>query len=236
MTTAVTLDPDAQRRAELLLSRYTALTEGNPGFHYHWHMRALEHGPSDADSVTAALVDGGNRVDDLQRLVSDDQTFQVWRVRLEHPQWWIGTRVRSTTALLAQIISELTDEPAYGFHAGISGYPGAHWFNQTKEAIKPLSEPSRQIIAATLRRELLGQQLCSSVLLLDNLGAAAAAFPESENATAVDGAGLTDSIDAAEAVHGIAWAEAFKTMVADLDPITWAGLAESLVTELRTVR
>lgn len=186
-------------------------------------MRALERGTADADSVTAALVDGGDRVEDLQRLVSDDQTFQVWRVRLEHPQWWIGTRVRSTTALLAQIISELTDEPAYGSHAGISGYPGAHWFNQTKEAIKPLSAPSRQIIAATLRRELLGRQLCSSALLLDDFGAGAAAFPESENA-------------AAEAVHGTAWAEAFKTMVADLDPITWPGLAESLVTELRTVR
>lgn len=232
MTTAVT--SDAQRRAELLLSRYTALTEGNPGF--HWHMRALEHGVADADSVTAALVGGGIRIDDLQRLVSDHQTFQVWRVRLEHPRWWIGIRARSMTALLVQIISELTDEPAYGFHAGISGYPGAHWFNKTKEAIQPLSEPSRQIIAATLRRELLGRQLCSSVLQLDDFEAAAAAFPEPENATAIDGAGLTDAIDAAEAVHGTAWAEAFNTMVADLDPITWPGLAESLVTELRTVR
>ncbi|MBU8839133.1 hypothetical protein [Mycolicibacterium goodii] len=235
MTIPVTLHPDAERRAELLMSRYATLTEGNPGFHYHWHMRALEHGTADADSVTEALVDGGDRLEDLRRLVSDDQTYQMWRVRLEHPHWWIGTRVRSTTSLLAQIISELTQDQGTGFHAGISGYPGAHWFTQTKEAIQPLSEPSKEILAATLHRELQGRQVCMAAKLFDDIDASAV-FPESESDTAFDGADLTEAIAAIEAVHGAAWADAFKTMLEDLDPITWPGLAESLVTERRTVR
>lgn len=226
---------DAGRRAELLVSRYTALTEGNPGFHYHLHMRGWEHDAVDADSVTSALVEGPGRLSDLQRLASDDQTFQVWRLRLEHPEWWIGTRVRSTTALLAQIISELTGDSPYGSHAGLTGYPGAYWFNQTKEAIKPLSGPSRQKLAVTLRRELLGRQLCMSAIRAQDIDVSRE-FQESEFDTTIDGAALTEAVDAAETVHGTEWADAFKTMLGDLDPITWVGLAESLATEVRTVR
>lgn len=226
---------DAGRRAELLISRYTALAEGNPGFHYHLHMRGWEHDAVDADSVTSALVDGGDRVGNLRRLLSDDSIFLIWRLRLEHPMWWIGGRVKSTTSMLAQIISELTGDSPYGSHAGLTGYPGAHWFNQTKEAIQPLSSPSRQKLAVTLRRELLGRQLCMSAIQAEDIDVSRE-FPESEFDTTIDGAALTEAIDAAEAVHGTEWADAFKTMLGDLDPITWAGLAEALATEVRTVR
>lgn len=238
MTTPVTMHPDADRRADLLMSRYATLTEANPGFHYDWHMRAREYEATDADSVTAALTGSGSRVDDLRRLVSDDQVFHLWRLRLEYPRWWIGTRASAMPALLAQVISELTAEPAYGAHVGLTGYPGAHWFGKTREAVALLSEPSRQIIAAALRQELLGRQLCSSVLphLFDEFNSAAAEFPDSDSANCVDVASLTDAIAAVEAVHGAAWAEAFKTMVEGLDSITWAGLMESLATELRAVR
>lgn len=224
---------EVERRAGLLMARFATLSDGNPGFHYDWHMRGFERDGDDADSVTSALV-AGDRIDALRRLVSDDQNFQIWRLRLEHPMWWIGTRVRSTTSLLAQIISELDDdEPLYGFHTGLTGYAGAHWFNQTKEAIKPLSKQSRQKLAAALRRERLGRQLCMSAPVVEEIDIAQE-FPESEFDTAIAaGADLTAAFDAVAGVHGRAWADAFATMLSDLDPITWASLAEALAADGR---
>ncbi|MBX9922207.1 MAG: hypothetical protein K2Y33_20635 [Mycolicibacterium frederiksbergense] len=192
-------------------------------------MRDWESDAADADSVTSALVERGHRGDNLRRLVSDDQLFQIWRLRLEHPMWWIGTRVRYTTSMLAQIISELTGEPAYGSHSAIGGV-GTHWFNQTKQAIQPLSGPARQKLAAALRRELLGRQLCMSQIPVEAIDVSVE-FPESEFDSIIDGADLMKAVTAAEGVHGTDWADAFKTMLGDLDPITWGNLAESLVTE-----
>lgn len=139
-TAGTTTSADAERRAELLLSRYDALTASNPGFHYHLHMRAWEHGTADEDSVTSALLEGRDRWVDLVRLLSTDDTFHVWRLRLEHPQWWIGGRVRGTTPLLAQVISELDNDHQFGYgpHATIGGV-GSHWSHHTKEAVKLLS-------------------------------------------------------------------------------------------------
>lgn len=231
MSTTETLHPEARRRAELLVSRYTALTEANPGFHYHLHMRP---GPEN-DSAISALVSGADRLDDLAPLVSDDRTFLVWRLRLEHPSWWIGGRVRSTTNLLAHVISELTGEPWFGPHIGITGYPGAHWFNQAKAAIRPLSGPGRRRLAAALRRELVGRQLCMSMSwYVEDVDASGAEFPESEFDNPVDGVALARAVEAAEGVHGSEWADAFKTMVGDLDPIIWTDLAEALVVEVRS--
>lgn len=236
MITTAALAPDAERRAALLMSRYTALAEGNPAFHYDWHMRACEEEVADADSVTAALVAGHGRVGDLRRLVSDDQTFQVWRLRLEHPLWWIGTRARYTTSLLAQVVSELVDESdGFGFrsHLGITGYPGAQWFNETLAAIAPLSGPSRDRLVVALRLELRGRRLCMATAAFDDLDASVL-FPESEVGTAQDGADLAAAIGAAEAIHGAQWAAALNTMLGDLDAITWRGVAEALDVEVRT--
>ncbi|MGD9622217.1 MAG: hypothetical protein AB7G47_19515 [Mycolicibacterium sp.] len=236
MTTTATLAPDAERRAALLMSRYTTLTESNPGFHYDWHMRACEGDAADADSVTAALVGGRGRFGDLRRLVSDDRTFQVWRLRLEHPLWWIGARARYMTSPLAQIVSELANDQRpglFGFtrsHLGITGYPGAHWFSQAKVAIAPLSAQGRDKLAVALRRELLGRRLCMSTVAVDDLDVGVV-FPESEIDTVFDGTDLTTAIGAAEAIHGAQWAAAFNTMLGDLDPITWVGLTEALVAE-----
>ena len=182
-TAGTTTSADAERRAELLLSRYDALTASNPGFHYHLHMRAWEHGTADEDSVTSALLEGRDRWVDLVRLLSTDDTFHVWRLRLEHPQWWIGGRVRGTTPLLAQVISELDNDHQFGYgpHATIGGV-GSHWSHHTKEAVKLLSAPGRQRLAEVLRRELLGRQLCMSALWMGEIGEIdiAMEFPESE--------------------------------------------------------
>lgn len=230
--------PDATRRAGLLMSRYVALTEANPGFHYHLHMRAWEAGAVDTDSVTSALVGGDERAGNLQRMVSDEQTFQIWRLRLEHPRWWIGGRANALPGLLAQLISELEGDPPFGMHTGLAGYPGAHWFSQAKEAIKALSGPARLELAPALHRELLGRELCMSAI-----GVSAAdidiskMFPEWEFDAAFDGAGgLERAVEAAEVVHGSEWAEAFRTMIGELDPIIWPALAGSLEAEVRTVR
>lgn len=234
MSTTETLHPDARRRAELLVSRYAALTEANPGFHYHLHMRAAPHGDGDNDSAISALAAGADRLDELQPLVSDDRTFHVWRLRLEHPRWWIGLRVRSTTSLLAQLISELNGEPGFGTHAGITGYPGAHWFGQAKAAIKPLSSPGRRRLATALRRELVGRQLCMTANWYVEDVDASAEFPASEFDMPVDDVALAQAVEAAEGVHGSEWADAFKTMVGDLDPIIWTDLADALVVEVRS--
>lgn len=239
MTTAgTTTSAEAERRAEVLISRYETLTASNPGFHYHLHMRDWEPDAADVDSVTSALIEGRDRWVDLVRLVSADAAFHVWRLRLEHPQWWIGGRVRGTTSLLAQVISELDNDPLYsGCHSSIGGV-GWHWFHHTKAAVKALSAPGQQRLAAVLRRELLGRHLCMSARQNGDIGKIdiATAFPESEFNTTGDGTDLAEAIDAAQPVLGSAWADGFKTMLGDLDPITWSGLADVLVAEVQTAR
>lgn len=254
MTTA-TLSPEAERRADLLISRYARLTEGNPGFHYHLHMQAWEQHVADRDSITAALIAGASRRSDLARLLDDDKTYQTWRLRLEHPAWWIGGRVRGTTPLLAQVISELAPAPEHeettgpichsadgepvlsfsGCHSmiGGSGFVGAHWVNQTMTAIKPLSDTTNTKLVAALRRELLGRNLCQVPWLVDT-DDTAAAFPESEIEAAIDVAAMTEAIDAVEAIHGPVWADAVTTMLGDVDPIVWPGITDALINENRT--
>ncbi|MBE5465138.1 MULTISPECIES: hypothetical protein [Mycobacteroides] len=144
---------EAHRRAVLLLDLYGALAETNPGFKHNHHMRST-------DPVTVALAGGREKMGDLALLVSNDDTFHVWRLRLDHPWWWIGGRICRTTPLLARIISELTGRRDDGPHPGGSGYIGAHWFNQSLRAIAPLSSPARDQLAAALRRELIGRNMC----------------------------------------------------------------------------
>lgn len=144
---------EAHRRAVLLLDLYGALAETNPGFKHNHHMRST-------DPVTVALAGGREKMGDLALLVSNDDTFHVWRLRLDHPWWWIGGRICRTTPLLARIISELTGRRDDGPHPGGSGYIGAHWFNQSLRAIAPLSSPARDQLAVALRRELIGRNMC----------------------------------------------------------------------------
>lgn len=106
---------EAHRRAVLLLDLYGALAETNPGFKHNHHMRST-------DPVTVALAGGREKMGDLALLVSNDDTFHVWRLRLDHPWWWIGGRICRTTPLLARIISELTGRRDDGPHPGGSGY------------------------------------------------------------------------------------------------------------------
>ena len=136
MTTTETTAPEAARRAELLTARYAALTGGDPNVDYHWHRQASEEQVPDAGSVPAALVAGRDGFADLVRLAADDRTFQLWRLRLEHPLWWIRGPVDDTTALLAEIVRDLAGESSgsgCGPHHGLTGYPGAHWFTSSME-------------------------------------------------------------------------------------------------------
>lgn len=254
MTTTGTLVPEAQRRAELLICRYTALTESNPGFHYHWHMSACEEDVPDTNSVTAALVAGRERFADLVRLAADDHTFQLWRLRLEHPRWWIGGGVRGTTPLLAELVWELSGTvpapyqltlptgPVICFpHRGATGYIGAHWFTSTLEAIAPLAQPTRIKLAEALSRELLGRDICHALpaylaVYSGDQEDIAEAFPEAEFDVVVDSGGLEECVNAAEAIHGPQWAEMFRTMLGELDPLTWDLVAEALIIEVQAAR
>lgn len=114
MNTTAGLLADAKNRAELLTSRFTALNDSNPGFSYQGHLRGVEKAATGGDSVTTALVDRPAGLADLERLLSDDETFLVWHLRLGHPLWWIGLTVQYTTTLLKKIVSDLTDEPQDG--------------------------------------------------------------------------------------------------------------------------
>lgn len=109
---------EAHRRAVLLLDLYGALAETNPGFKHNHHMRST-------DPVTVALAGGREKMGDLALLVSNDDTFHVWRLRLDHPWWWIGGRICRTTPLLARIISELTGRRDDGPH------PGRLWIHRS---------------------------------------------------------------------------------------------------------
>lgn len=252
MAATETLVPEAERRAELLTARYTTLTQGNPGFHYHLHMSAWEPGIPDADSVTAALVAGRDRIADLVRLAADDQTFHVWRLRLEHPDWWIGGRAGGIPALLADLVWELSGTAPDGVtlpdgsgpcfpHRGATGYIGAHWFTSTLEAIAPLTGPTRIKLSEALSRELLGRTICRALpafvaLNLYGQQEIAHAFPESEREAVVDCSSLEQSINAAEAIHGPQWAASFRTMLGELDPLVWVTVAQALIIEVQTAR
>lgn len=222
---------EARRRAEMLYVRYGELTHGNPGFDYHLHMDS-------ADPVTAALTGGSDRLADLARLVSDDEVFHVWRLRLGHPNWWIGGRVRGTTPLLARLIAELTGRHDDGLHLGSSGYVGAHWFNQSLRAIAPLSSPARDQHAVALRRELIGRNMCLHGIVFmsfvsDRTFNPAEMFPEAEHVEPVDSCVLGNATYSVRTIHGAQWFEAFNVMVSELDPITWTAITEALNVELR---
>ena len=235
----------ADYRSEGLLARYIELTENNPGFRYDLHMRSMEHEIADADSVTSALVGGHDRLEDLARVLRDDDVFHTWRLRLDHPGWWIGGRVSGTTPLLAGVVSDLRGtNPGPQPYRGITGYIGADWVNQAVEAIRPLSAAARNRLAVALRRELLGRIMCQEGgawlarlmdVGFDRNADLSEVFPESEIADPVDVDGLVEAIDTVREVHGAEWAAAFKTMVGDLDLITWPGLIEVLDAEQRSV-
>lgn len=240
MTSTETAASEAERRAELLTARYAALIEGDPNVNFHWHREASEERIPDADSVTAALVAGRAGFADLVRLAADDRTFQLWRLRLEHPLWWIGGPVVDTTAVLAEIVGDLAGESSgsgSGPHPGMTGYPGAHWFTSSKEAIAPLTRPTRAKLAEALGRELLGRRFCrpfpALLVDVDERPNAAEVFPEAEFGAAVDGAGLADAVDAATAIHGTQWANAFLAMVGELDLVTWGSVIEALFIEVQ---
>ncbi|SIM06440.1 Uncharacterised protein [Mycobacteroides abscessus subsp. abscessus] len=230
MTGAISI-PEAKRRADLLSTRYDELTAGNTGFDYQLLM-------DPTDPVAAALTGGREKVDDIAPLVSNDDVFHVWRLRLEHPQWWIGGRVRDTTPLLARIISELAGRRDDGPHLGGSGYTGAHWFSQSLRAIAPLSSRARDQLAVALRRELIGRNMCQYGIAFmsfvsDRTFDPAEMFPESEHVEPVDSCFLGNATYAVRTIHGEQWFEAFNELVSGLDPITWAGLTEALNVELR---
>ncbi|QOF39276.1 hypothetical protein E3G66_003445 [Mycobacteroides abscessus] len=235
MTASVVIpSAEAHRRAVLLLDLYGALVETNPGFKHHPHMRST-------DPVTVALAGGREKMGDLALLVSNDDTFHVWRLRLDHPQWWVGGRVRRTTPLLARIISELTGRRDYGLHLGGSGYIGAHWFNQSLHAIAPLSLPVRDQLVVALGRELIGRNMCQHGIAFmsfvsDRPFDPAGVFPESELVEPVDSCVLGNAIYELRKVYGEQWFEAFNVMVSELDPITWAGITEALNVVLRERR
>lgn len=224
---------EAHRRAVLLLDLYDALAETNPGFAYRLQKQA-------EDPVTVALAGGREKMGDLALLVSndDDDTFHVWRLRLDHPWWWIGGRVRRTTPLLAWIISELTGRRDDGPHLRGSGYIGAHWFNQSLRAIAPLSSPACDQLAVALRRELIGRNMClhGSVFMSfvsDRSFNPAEMFPGSERVAPEHMGSLRDAAATVRTIHGSKWFEAFNVMVSELDPITWAGVTRALNIELR---
>ena len=238
MTSTETAASEAARRAELLTTRYAALIEGDPNVNFHWHREASEERIPDADSVTASLVAGRGRFADLVRLAADDRTFQLWRLRLEHPLWWLGSPVVDTTAVLAEIVCDLAGESSgSGPHHGMTGYPGAHWFMSSKEAIAPLSRPTRAKLADALGRELLGRRFCrpfpAPFVDVDDHHTVSDVFPEAEFGAAVDGAALADAVDAATAIHGTQWANAFLAMVGELDPVTWGSVTEALMIEVQ---
>lgn len=222
---------EAKRRADLLYTRYYALIARGSWFKYHPDMRPT-------DPVSVALTTGREKFDELAHLICDNDLFHVWRLRLDHPWWWIGGRVSDTTPLLARIISELTGRRDDGPHLGISGYIGAYWFNQSLHAIAPLSSPARDQLAVALRRELIGRNMCQYGIAFmsfvsDRPFDPAEVFPESEPVEPVDSCVLGNVTYAVRMIHGEQWFEAFNVMVSELDPITWAGITEALNVELR---
>lgn len=227
----ITPSAEARRRAVLLLDLFASLREGNPGFGYQSHMQP-------ADPVIIALAGGRDKTDDLAVLVSNDDVFHVWRLRLEHPQWWIGGRVHDTTPLLARIISELAGRRDDGPHLGGSGYTGAHWFNQSLRAIAPLSSRARDQLAVALRRELIGRNMCQYGIafmsfVCDRPFDPAEMFPESEHVAPEHMGSLRDAATTVRTIHGSEWFEAFNVMVSELDPIAWTGVTRALNIELR---
>ncbi|WP_100524311.1 hypothetical protein [Mycobacteroides abscessus] len=222
---------EAKRRADLLYTRYYALIARGSWFKYHPDRRPT-------DPVSVALTTGREKFDELAHLICDNDLFHVWRLRLGHPQWWRGGRVRRTTPLLARLISELTGRHDDGPHLGSSGYVGAHWFNQSLRAIAPLSSPARDQLAVALRRELIGRNMCLHGIVFMNFVSGRAfnpaeMFPEAEHVEPVDLDRLRDAAYELHKIHGAGWVEAFSELVFELDPITWAGITDALNVELR---
>lgn len=232
--TVVVSAAEAKRRADLLYALYAALTTGGPGLDYRLHM-------DPTDPVAVALTDGREKVYDLALMASNDNVFDVWRLRLGHPQRWRGGRVRRTTPLLARLISELTGRHDDGPHLGSSGYVGAHWFNQSLRAIAPLSSPARDQLAVALRRELIGRNMCLHGIVFMSFVSGRAfnpaeMFPEAEHVEPVDLDRVRDAAYELHKIHGAGWVEAFSELVSGLDPVTWAGLTAALKVELRERR
>jgi hypothetical protein len=201
-------------------------------------MRAIEP-VAEQDSVTVALTRGRDGLGDLARLLADTMTYQRWSLRLSHPQWWIGGRVGATTPLLADLIDELASRkpvdaggPAVITGRSGSGYAGAHWFNESLAAIAALSAAARRVLAEALRLELLGRtttlperQLAGAESGTD-LAELFRDFPTQPTIIR-----LADAIDAVGDTHGTPWSDSFRTLIAELDPITWTDVLAALDAE-----
>ena len=222
----LTLVPESERRVELLRDRFTRLTANNPEFQYSQHLRRMH---PDGGAVATALLSASPA--SVAHIVADDSVFRQWRLRLEHPCWWIGLRVHATTAPLAELVADLegTDGPRMVMGRLGSGGVGSHWNKQAQIAVAPLSQMARADLAVALRRELVGRLICQSG---DGVSARdadyGAMFPEDDFYTQPDADRLRAAIARAAEIHGGQWATAIGTMIAELDPITWGQSAHAL--------
>lgn len=233
-TTTATPATERRRRADVLLARYATLTATNPGFDYSIHMRGYEPDRDDAHSVTAALLVGESGRSDLEPLLADDATFHLWRLRLDHPHWWIGGLANTRTPLLHQLHSDLTGSDTFNIGIPATGYPGAHWFTRAQDTIGPLSQPARTELARTVAHELTGRSLCLNGVYddTDPLDLFTAFLERADRPGIREIDELETVLHIVAVTHGTDWEHAFRIMMTELDPITWSGLIRALEVEV----
>jgi len=221
---------DMGARATELRGIYTLLSQANPRFDYLGHAVGM----SGYDALRKGLTT--SETAELETLLSDDYAFFVWTLRLQHPNWWIGTRAREVPITRVMNIALGAVPSAFtGTYCG-NGYVGAHWETQAVNALRPLSPHTRRRIADELRKEAMAREVTggmSEVLHALGMGANIDQFAKDVRGATETSANVFPVTDTLAEVLGQEWGTALRDMLTDIDALWYGGIEKALALELQ---
>lgn len=221
---------DVNTRVAELRDAYTRLTQANPHFDYLGHAKGM----SGYDAVRKGLTTSDTA--ELESLLSDDYAFFVWTLRLQHPNWWVGTRAREVPITRVASIARGAAPSAFTGTYCVSGHVGSHWETQAVNALRPLSPRTRRMVADELRKEAMAREITgqmSEILSSLGMGAYIVQFAKDVRAAAETATNLFPATDTLAELLGQEWETSLHDMFIDIDAVWHGGIEKALELELQ---
>jgi len=221
---------DVNTRVAELRDAHTRLSQANPHFDYLGHAKGM----SGYDAIRKGLTTSDTA--ELESLLSDDYAFFVWSLRLQHPNWWVGTRAREVPITRVASIARGAAPSAFTGTYCVSGHVGSHWETQAVNALHPLNPRTRRVVADELRKEAMAREITgqmSEVLPSLGMGAYIDQFAKDVRAATETVTNLFPAMDALAEILGQEWETSLHDMLADIDAVWHGGIEKALELELQ---